>query len=324
MQQASITSFFSGGKPSPCRALEMPAEDSNGKRQRIAEVATPTRCDAAIVLDETPEKDTQDHNSELTGMEKLSMKLLPNLPHGMTDWLPFMDAPGALPAKWATALDVHLRKPSFTALRSFLCQEDLRGAYIYPPKQEVFSAFHACDIDAVRVVIIGQDPYHDVGQANGLAFSVKPGIPLPPSLKNMLKEVSSMSSMPAIPSHGCLMHWARQGVLLLNTCLTVRAHAANSHQKRGWEEFTDAVVHVLNQRLSGVVFLLWGLPAQKKGACVSKDKHVVIKTSHPSPFSADRPSAGNPAFLGSQCFSRCNDELCRLRRGPPIDWSIGL
>merc|ERR1712050_421339 len=119
-----------------------------------------------------------------------------------------------------------------------------------------------------------------------------------------------------------LLHWARQGVLLLNTCMTVRAHEANSHQKQGWEQFTDAVVRVLNQKTSGLVFLLWGAPAQKKGACVSSAKHAVIKTSHPSPLSADRASGGNPAFIGSSCFSRVNDELVKRKRGPAIDWSV--
>jgi len=223
-------------------------------------------------------------------------------------------------------LGAEFRKAYFTSLRRFLHQEAFcNGAQIFPPACEVFSAFHACDPDKVRVVVIGQDPYHDVGQAHGLAFSVKPGVNPPPSLRNMLQEVQRDPALPnsaGPPPHGCLTHWANQGVLLLNTCLTVRAHQANSHQQKGWEQFTDAVVRLLSQRCSGLVFLLWGLPAQKKGACVSKAKHVVIKTSHPSPLSALRASAGNPAFLGSRCFSRCNDELVRYKRGPPIDWSI--
>lgn len=255
---------------------------------------------------------------------------LPALPEGEEDWLPLGDAPGALPPRWAAALGGELCKAYFTSLRRFLFKEAVcSGAKVFPPAREVFSAFHSCDLDKVRVVILGQDPYHDFGQAHGLAFSVKPGVsPLPPSLRNMLTEVGQDPKLPhpaggaRAPPHGCLTHWADQGVLLLNTCLTVRAHQANSHQQQGWEQFTDAVVRAISERLSGVVFLLWGLPAQKKGACVAKTKHVIIKCSHPSPLSANRPASGNPAFMGSRCFSRCNDELAKRGKGPPIDWTI--
>jgi len=241
------------------------------------------------------------------------------------DWLPLAGA-HSLPSKWATALKDALCAATFVSLRGFLRKQADAGHEIFPPANEVFSAFHVCDLNKVRVVIIGQDPYHDDGQAHGLAFSVKKSLKkFPPSLKNVFKEVHDDPKVPrtvATPPHGCLEHWARQGVLLLNTCLTVRAHEANSHQKQGWEQFTDAVVRVLNEHSSGLVFLLWGTPAIKKAASVSSVKHSIIKASHPSPLSAARACGDDPAFLGSRCFSRCNEALLKRKRGPAIDWTI--
>lgn len=294
------------------------AKDESAKRQRLLETARPLQVGRDVSIIDVETNKLQE--------AQVILSPLPPTPAGEVEFLPLGRAPGALPLAWAAAVDKELRGPTFTALRSFLRAERAQGARIFPPAHEVFAAFHACDLDAVRVVIIGQDPYHDVGQAHGLAFSVKPGVQTPPSLRNMLKEVQRDPEVPNMPHppHGCLQHWARQGVLLLNTCLTVKAHMANSHQKQGWEHFTDGVVRTLNQRCTGLVFLLWGLPAQKKGACVSSAKHTVIKTSHPSPLSAERAAAGCPAFMGSCCFSRCNEALLRSKRGPPIDWSLKL
>lgn len=315
MAQASITNFFRDAGRKTARSAVDDAEGESAKRQRLLEVARPFQDRSVITVDD-----------EAIKPQEVMLSSLPPTPAGEVEFLPLEGAPGALPPAWAAALDKELRGPTFMALRSFLRAEHARGTRIFPPAHEVFAAFHACDLDAVRVVIIGQDPYHDFGQAHGLAFSVKPGVQIPPSLRNMLKEVNNDPEVPNAPHppHGCLQHWARQGVLLLNTCLTVKAHMANSHQKQGWEQFTDAVVRTLNQRCTGLVFLLWGLPAQKKGACVSSAKHTVIKSSHPSPLSAERAAAGCPAFMGSRCFSRCNEALLRSKRGPPIDWSLKL
>jgi len=332
MPQASLANFF-GAKRKAAVATENAKVEVVADSDEEAVVKRRRLEDGGAGQVATPQRSAADHlhaNSAAATPIKEPLtcsKPLPALPQGEHDWLPLAeDMKGRLPPAWEALLGGELRQAYFTSLRRFLFQEAFcKNAQIFPPSEEVFSAFHACDPSTVRVVIIGQDPYHDVGQAHGLAFSVKPGVsPLPPSLRNMLQEVAKDEALPtsAPPTHGCLTHWAQQGVLLLNTCLTVQAHQANSHQKQGWEKFTDAVVRVLNQRCSGLVFLLWGLPAQKKGACVSKAKHSVIKTSHPSPLSALRASSGNPAFIGSKCFSRCNEELARYKKGPPIDWSI--
>jgi len=329
MPQPSLANFFGAKRKAADVVTSKPSveivcdsdEETPAKRCRSEgtqeEIATPQKLVAPSEI-ATPEKESC----------PAQVKPLPSLSEGEQDWLPLVDGrKGRLPPSWEALLAGELRQSYFTALRRFLFQEAFcKNAQIFPPAEEVFSAFYACDPNNVRVVVIGQDPYHDVGQAHGLAFSVKPGVrKLPPSLRNMLQEVQKDEAVPSPagpPPHGCLTHWANQGVLLLNTCLTVQAHQANSHQKKGWEQFTDAVVRVLNQRCSGLVFLLWGLPAHKKGACVSQAKHSVIKTSHPSPLSALRASKAFPAFMASKCFSRCNEELVKRKKGPPIDWSI--
>eukprot|EP01034_Spumella_vulgaris_P025778 gene25778-32270_t len=185
-------------------------------------------------------------------------------------------------------------------------------------QRPIFSAFNLCPFDTVKVVVIGQDPYHGPGQAHGLAFSVQHGVAIPPSLKNMIKELTNdPDSVMNKPGHGNLEHWSQQGVLLLNNVLTVRKADANSHQKHGWEQFTDAVVRELSKR-EGLVYLLWGKPAQLKCKNIDSTKNTIITSSHPSPLAAYKT---DEPFIGSKCFSRCNAAL--VERGQtPIDWTI--
>ncbi len=219
---------------------------------------------------------------------------------------------------WRRVLGDAMQSKSFQDLQTFLASETATGATIYPPPEDVFAAFNLCPFDNVKVVIVGQDPYHGPGQGHGMAFSVRKGVKPPPSLQNIVREAMEDVSI-AKPEHGNLEHWARQGVLLLNTVLTVRHGEANSHKGKGWEEFTDHIIQILNDKKdSGLVFLLWGSPASKKAASVDESKHVVIRTSHPSPLGATKTAS---PFLGSRCFSRTNDSLERLGHNP-VDWTI--
>ena len=218
---------------------------------------------------------------------------------------------GDLPASWRTALAAEFAAPYFRELQTFLATERAAGD-VFPPAGDVFNALRWTAFDRVRVVILGQDPYHDAGQAHGLSFSVRPGVRLPPSLRNIFKELEQdLGIAPA--ANGCLEPWARQGVLLLNTVLTVRAHDANSHRKRGWERFTDKVIACVNAR-PAVVFVLWGKPAQKKAAQID-GRHLVLAAPHPSPLSAAR------GFFGSRPFSQINSFLV-AQGGRPIDWQL--
>lgn len=191
--------------------------------------------------------------------------------------------------------------------------ERANGVTIYPPAKDVFNAFRFTELGKVKVVILGQDPYHGPNQAHGLAFSVRPGIQPPPSLVNMYKELEN--SIPGFvrPNHGYLESWARQGVMLLNTVLTVRAGQAHSHARLGWETFTDKVISIINDHCEGVVFMLWGAHAQKKGAMIDRERHYVLQAPHPSPLSAHR------GFLGCGHFAKANDYLAQ-RGETPIDW----
>ncbi|MFY0613991.1 MAG: uracil-DNA glycosylase [Hyphomicrobiaceae bacterium] len=218
---------------------------------------------------------------------------------------------GALPACWREALADDLAAPYFAELQAFVASERA-GGDVYPEEGDVFNALKLTPLDRVRVVILGQDPYHDDGQAHGLSFSVRPGVRPPPSLRNIFKELEADIGL-APPDDGCLEGWAKQGVLLLNTVLTVRAHAAHSHRGRGWETFTDRVIECVNARPS-VAFLLWGKPAQKKAAGIDA-RHLVVQSAHPSPLSAHR------GFLGSRPFSQINAFL-RARDEAEIDWRI--
>jgi uracil-DNA glycosylase len=212
---------------------------------------------------------------------------------------------------WKVRLDDEFSKPYFAQLIDFVKSEYQSGV-VYPPGKEIFHSFDACDFDQVKVVIIGQDPYHGPGQANGLCFSVRDGVRMPPSLVNIFKEIKNDLGKP-IPASGDLDRWAKQGVLLLNATLTVRASSPGSHQNKGWEAFTDAVIRKISDEKENVVFLLWGAYAQKKGEIINRQKHLVLLSPHPSPFSADR------GFFGNKHFSKTNNYL-KSKGLTEIDW----
>lgn len=212
---------------------------------------------------------------------------------------------------WQNVLQDEFEKPYFKNLVSFV-KDEYNSQKVYPSGSQIFSAFQMCPFDEVKVVILGQDPYHGPNQANGLAFSVSDQVRTPPSLINIFKEIKSDLGKD-IPATGNLERWAKQGVLLLNATLTVRAGNAGSHQKKGWEEFTDAVVKQVNDKKEHVVFMLWGAYAQKKGAFIDENKHLVLKSAHPSPFAADR------GFFGNRHFSKANAYLQQHGK-EPIDW----
>ena len=212
---------------------------------------------------------------------------------------------------WKEALMPEFSKDYFIRLTDFV-RKEYHETTVYPPGKLIFNAFNLCPFDKVKVVIIGQDPYHGPGQAHGLCFSVNDGIQPPPSLVNIFKEINSDLGRP-IPQSGNLTRWAEQGVLLLNATLTVRAHQAGSHQRRGWEEFTDAVIRKLAEEKSNLVFILWGSYAQKKGAFIDRNKHLVLTSVHPSPLSAYN------GFFGNHHFSLANDYLVKNGK-TAIDW----
>lgn len=218
-----------------------------------------------------------------------------------------------LPDEWFTHLEPEFNKDYMKALLSFLSSEVERGAIVYPENENIFCALKATPLNMVKVVIIGQDPYHGPGQAHGLSFSVRSGVKTPPSLKNIFKEISSNFSEP-IRENGYLIDWAKDGVLLLNSVLTVEATKAGSHQKKGWEKFTDKIVEVINNELDNVVFLLWGKHAHKKGSNIDPKKHLILKSVHPSPLSAHR------GFFGCEHFKRTNKFLESVGKSP-VKWS---
>ncbi len=212
---------------------------------------------------------------------------------------------------WKEQLREEFDKDYFSQLTTFIRQE-YKTTMVYPPGSCMFNAFDHCPFDKVKVVILGQDPYHEPGQAHGLCFSVQDGTPFPPSLVNIFKEIQNDLGKP-IPSSGNLLRWADQGVLLLNATLTVRAHQAGSHQNKGWETFTDAVIQKLATQKSHIVYILWGAYAQKKGAIIDTQRNLVLKSAHPSPLSAYR------GFFGNKHFSKANDYLIATGQ-TPIDW----
>jgi len=220
---------------------------------------------------------------------------------------------GILKNDWEPLLEDEFEKPYYQKLRQFL-KEEYATATVYPDMNDIFAALHLTPFAETKVVILGQDPYHGPGQAHGLSFSVKPGIAQPPSLKNMFKELQNDLGC-RIPNHGYLAHWAEQGVLMLNTSLTVREHTPNSHRGIGWETFANRVISLLNERDKPVVFILWGNNAIEKLELIDTSKHHVIKSPHPSPFSANR------GFFGSKPFSRAN-ALLRQNGMAEIDWQI--
>jgi len=214
-------------------------------------------------------------------------------------------------SRWKSLLSDEFEKPYFQQLTSFV-RDEYKNQTVYPKGIDIFKAFDRCDFSDVKAVIIGQDPYHGPGQANGLCFSVCDGTRFPPSLKNIFKEISADLGKP-IPLSGDLERWAQQGVLLLNATLTVKANSPGSHQNRGWETFTDAVIKKISDEKDGVVFLLWGAYAQKKGEIIDRSKHLVLMSAHPSPFSADR------GFFGCKHFSKANAYL-KSKGKKEIDW----
>ncbi|MEE4637411.1 MAG: uracil-DNA glycosylase [Wenzhouxiangella sp.] len=216
--------------------------------------------------------------------------------------------------EWLAALAEEFEQDYMRDLKAFLLARKQAGAAIYPPGPEIFNALDSTPLSRVKVVILGQDPYHGPGQAHGLCFSVREGVPAPPSLLNIFRELQSDLGIP-VPRHGHLQAWAAQGVLLLNAVLTVERGQAGAHQGRGWETFTDAVVATVNQRCEHVVFLLWGSQAQRKGAAIDTTRHLVLKAPHPSPLSAHR------GFLGCRHFSQTNAWLAR-QGIEPVNWNL--
>ncbi|WP_122641822.1 uracil-DNA glycosylase [Luxibacter massiliensis] len=214
---------------------------------------------------------------------------------------------------WYEALKDEFKKPYYKKLFETVNQE-YRTRKIFPPANDIFNAFHLTPLDKVKVVILGQDPYHNNGQAHGLCFSVQKGVEVPPSLVNIYQELHDDLGV-KIPDHGCLTKWASQGVLMLNTVLTVRAHQANSHRDIGWEQFTDAAIKALDRQDRPIVFILWGSPAQRKKAMLHNPQHLILQAPHPSPLSAFR------GFFGSRPFSQTNRFL-QEHGGEPVDWEI--
>ncbi len=220
-----------------------------------------------------------------------------------------------LEKSWLNELSAEFEKDYMKALKTFLQQEKQKGFTVYPKGSEVFNALDHTPFNKVKVVILGQDPYHGQGQAHGLSFSVQKGITVPPSLKNIYKELATDIEGFSIPTHGNLTKWADEGVLLLNATLTVRAHEAGSHQGKGWEIFTDKIISQLSMQREGLVFLLWGRYAQNKSALIDQTKHTILAAAHPSPFSAYN------GFLGSRHFSKAN-AILEKQGLSPIDWQI--
>ncbi|RUT73391.1 uracil-DNA glycosylase [Ancylomarina longa] len=214
---------------------------------------------------------------------------------------------------WKQQLESEFSKMYFKDLIQFV-KSEYATKHIYPPGKLIFNAFDKCPFDQVKVVILGQDPYHGLGQANGLCFSVQNGVAIPPSLKNIFKEMNADLEFP-IPQSGNLENWSKQGILLLNATLTVRANQAGSHQNRGWEAFTDAVVKCLSEKKENLVFMLWGAYAQQKGKQIDASKHLILRSAHPSPFSAEK------GFFGNRHFSKANKYLKEKGKGE-INWKL--
>lgn len=219
----------------------------------------------------------------------------------------------AIDNDWLEPLSAEFKKPYYKELYSFV-KNEYKTRIVYPPSEDIFNAYLHTPLKNVKVLILGQDPYHEPGQAHGLSFSVNPGVEIPPSLVNIYKELNDDLGL-KIPNNGYLTKWADQGVMLLNTVLTVRAHQAFSHSKHGWEEFTDSTIRILNEQEKPIVFMLWGKPAQEKAKMLNNPKHLVLLAPHPSPLSAYR------GFFGCKHFSKANDFL--IKQGErPIDWQI--
>ncbi|AJC48742.1 uracil-DNA glycosylase [Allofrancisella guangzhouensis] len=216
---------------------------------------------------------------------------------------------------WSDILSKEKQKPYFKQILEFLASEENKGKVIFPAKENIFNAFKYTELENLKVVILGQDPYHNYNQAHGLAFSVQKGVDIPPSLRNMYKELARSIPDFEIPNHGCLVDWAKQGVFLLNTTLTVEAHKANSHKDIGWEAFTNMVIHKISEYKENVVFMLWGSHARKKKNLIDNSKHLILESTHPSPLSAHR------GFLGCNHFILCNQYLLDHKL-KTINWQL--
>lgn len=273
--------------------------ESPNKRQRTSEASITSSSSSST-------------SSSSSSSSSVSVSSSTSVTQFQSGWIPIE----TMDESWKSRLQGEASKPYFKQLQAFIQSEVAAQKHIFPPREKVFSAFNLCPYDNVKVVIIGQDPYHGPSQAHGLAFSVLPGVPPPPSLKNIFQELSNDLGY-APPSHGNLESWTKQGVLLLNVCLTVRKGEANSHNKKGWETFTDQVVKELSKK-EGIVYLLWGKPALEKCKGINASKNYIITSSHPSPLGAyktDKP------FMGSKCFSKCNAKLKEWGK-EEINWQL--
>lgn len=310
-QKSAITSFFQPKKAQVDNVASVSSSPPPSKRQRLENKPITA---AAIVPTEKAEGNTPREKiepDEAAVSTAIVAAASSDVHIEQTGWAPF----DTMEPSWRRELVKEVRKPYFQKLLKFL-EGEIKTQTIFPAAAEVFTAFNLCPLDSIKVVVIGQDPYHGPGQAHGLAFSVKRGVAVPPSLRNMIKEASEDPDVNiATPTpHGDLSCWAKQGVLMLNVCLTVRKAQANSHQRQGWEQFTDAVVQILSKK-KNIVYLLWGLPAQTKCKTINKNQNTILATTHPSPLSAYR------GFAGSRCFSQCNEALQKYGK-EPIDWNI--
>ncbi|XP_020863575.1 uracil-DNA glycosylase isoform X2 [Phascolarctos cinereus] len=302
--QKTLHSFFSPSAPKKRRSCtETPADpgteavvDSEDASVSPAKKSRPEDGPGAPSSPLSPEQLDRIQKNKAAALLRLASR---NVPAGFGE-------------SWKQQLSAEFSKPYFIQLMGFVAEERKRHT-VYPPPDQVFTWTQLCEIRDVKVVILGQDPYHGPNQAHGLCFSVQKPVPPPPSLENIYKELSTDIEGFVHPGHGDLSGWARQGVLLLNAVLTVQAHQANSHKERGWEQFTDAVVSWLNKNLNGLVFMLWGAYAQKKGLSIDRKRHHVLQTAHPSPFSVQR------GFFGCRHFSKTN-ELLKKSGKKPIDW----
>ncbi|XP_022091813.1 uncharacterized protein LOC110979932 [Acanthaster planci] len=315
--QQKIYSFFRVASVSSGAKRQL-ASDNSSEENKYEQVSTPSKKlksldnvdrstigDSGVIL--SPEQKERMAQQRAKALERLHSKQGNQLSAGQVT-----GTPAGIGESWAKALSAEFKKPYFTKLQNFVEKERLTKT-IYPPANQVYSWTQLCSIHDVKVVILGQDPYHGPGQAHGLCFSVKKGVDPPPSLVNMFKELAADIEGFQIPHHGDLTGWAKQGVLLLNAVLTVQAHQANSHKDKGWEMFTDAVISWLNKHCDDIVFLLWGSHAQKKGTIINTKRHHVLKSVHPSPLSAYR------GFFGCKHFSKTNEMLKKVGK-TPIDW----
>ena len=267
-----------------------------GKKKKVAETSS--------LFDEP--QPVESKKEEPTAGTPAPVEELPPLPPGVPGLPPDLDP------SWLAALNAETRKPYWADLVKFIIEER-KTQTVFPPAADVFNAFRYTPLDKVKVLLLGQDPYHGPGQAHGLCFSVKPGVAAPPSLRNIYKELESDLGIPPV-KHGYLADWAKRGVLMLNACMTVRRGQANSHAGKGWEKFTDAAIRAVNDQPRTVVFLLWGAYAQKKIPLIDTKRHVVVKSAHPSPFSEH-------LFFGTKPFSKINAAL-EAAGEEPIDWQL--